>query len=90
MAISGDYATPVQVNGYLCRNCTDVDNAKKHIDPQHPKSGPYGVAEASDPSRNTAAVRLDGLLKGLSSAAASPAQPGAAPYVPGSRLDLQA
>jgi hypothetical protein len=25
------------VNGYVCRNCTDVDNAKKGIDPAHPK-----------------------------------------------------
>jgi hypothetical protein len=51
MAIgSTNYAQPVQVNGFLCRNCTDVDNAKKHIDPAHPKSGPYGIDAASDPS----------------------------------------
>ena len=48
MAISGNYTTPVQVNGYLCRNCTDVDYAKKHIDPQHPKSGPYGVDRSEE------------------------------------------
>ncbi|MDQ7246957.1 hypothetical protein [Dongia sedimenti] len=51
MAIgSTNYAQPVQVNGFLCRNCTDVDNAKKHIDPAHPRSGPYGVNAESDPS----------------------------------------
>ncbi|WP_143324105.1 hypothetical protein [Caulobacter sp. X] len=43
MAISGDYPTPVNVNGFSCKNCTDVDNAKKHIDPAHPKDGPYGI-----------------------------------------------
>lgn len=43
MAISGDYARPVTVNGFSCRNCTEVDEAKKHIDPAHPKDGPYGV-----------------------------------------------
>lgn len=25
------------VNGYVCHNCTDVDYAKKGIDPAHPK-----------------------------------------------------
>lgn len=51
MAIgSTNYARPVQVNGFLCRTCTDVDHAKKHIDPAHPKSGPYGVNAESDPS----------------------------------------
>lgn len=31
------------VNGYPCRDCTDVDLAKKRIDPAHPKDGPDGV-----------------------------------------------
>lgn len=43
MAISGDYPHPVTVNGFSCKNCTDVDYAKKHIDPAHPKDGPYGI-----------------------------------------------
>jgi hypothetical protein len=54
MAISGDYPHPVQVNGFLCKNCTDVDYAKKHIDPAHPRSGPYGVDAASDPTQKAA------------------------------------
>jgi hypothetical protein len=49
MAISGDYATPVYVNGFSCRNCTDVDNAKKNIDPAHPKSGPFNSTAETDP-----------------------------------------
>ena len=34
------------VNGYPCKNCTDVDNAKKGIDPAHPKDGPNGAYAA--------------------------------------------
>lgn len=43
MAISGDYASPVTVNGFVCRNCSDVDRAKRHIDPADPAAGPFGV-----------------------------------------------
>ncbi len=43
MAISGDYPAPVYVNGYSCRNCTDVGRAEKHIDPANPAAGPFGV-----------------------------------------------
>lgn len=49
MAISGDYPTPVNVNGFSCKNCTDVDNAKKHIDPAHPKDGPFGINAKNSP-----------------------------------------
>ena len=65
MAISGDYAQPVRVNGFTCRNCTDVDNAKKHIDPAHPKSGPYNVDAATDPTRKTSAIVFGGSLDKL-------------------------
>ncbi len=54
-AIGGNYPTPVQVNGFSCRNCTDVGYAKKHIDPAHPKSGPYDINAVTDPSRQLAA-----------------------------------
>lgn len=71
MAISGDYPHPVTVNGFSCKNCTDVDYAKKHIDPAHPKDGPYGLdakdakadkpGEAVRPALNdpAAGTRLD-------------------------------
>ena len=75
MSISADYPQPVQVNGFACKNCTDVDNAKKHIDPRHPQSGPYGVNAAADPTQS-AAVRFGGALAGAqgspSSSASSP------------------
>ncbi|MDI7775059.1 hypothetical protein [Asticcacaulis sp. EMRT-3] len=56
MTISTNYPQPVQVNGFTCKTCTDVDYAKKHIDPAHPKSGPYGVNAASDPTQKASAV----------------------------------
>ena len=68
MTISGNYPSPVTVNGYSCKNCTDVDYAKKHIDPAHPKDGPYGVNAQSDPSRaNEPAVKFGGSLAALAS-----------------------
>jgi hypothetical protein len=51
VSMSVNYSSLVQVNGYSCRSCTDVDYAKKHIDPAHPKSGPYDINAASDPTR---------------------------------------
>jgi hypothetical protein len=68
MAINGDYAQPVTVNGYSCKNCTDVDYAKKHVDPAHPKDGPYGVNAAANTDRP--AVRFGGSLQGLDVAGA--------------------
>jgi hypothetical protein len=50
MTVNGNYSTPVSVNGYRCWNCTDVANAQKHVDPQHPKAGPYGIDAANDPT----------------------------------------
>lgn len=85
MAINGDYSQPVQVNGFTCRNCTDVDYAKQHIDPAHPKSGPYDVNASTDPSRKTEAVLFGGSFKD-----AVVTGRGTQAYVPGARLDLQA
>ena len=51
MTISGDYSSPVTVNGFQCRNCTDVDYAKRNVDPAHPRSGPNNVNAKSDPSQ---------------------------------------
>ena len=66
MAIDTNYTTPVLVDGYLCKNCTDVDLAKKHIDPAHPRSGPYGINAKDDPTANrTTAVIFGGALSGL-------------------------
>jgi hypothetical protein len=72
LAISGDYPTPVTVNGYSCKNCTDVDYAKKHIDPAHPRSGPYGVNAKDDPTvKQPAAVVFGGGLSSLNATTSS-------------------
>jgi len=87
LAISANYPVPVWVNGYQCRNCTDVDLAKKHIDPAHPKSGPYNVDAPSDPSRVLQkAVSFGGQLTGLNTSGLGV---GSAPApATGSQLDL--
>lgn len=68
MTIGSNYPTPVTVNGFSCKNCTDVDYAKKHIDPAHPKSGPYGITAKDDPTVKispSSAVVFGGNLSGL-------------------------
>ena len=85
MAVSTNYSPPVQVNGYSCRNCTDVDYAKKGIDPAHPKSGPYGINAETDRDRRTEAVSLGGRLAEMDSSGCS-AGPQARPT--GTQLDI--
>ncbi|WP_395016326.1 hypothetical protein [Dongia sp.] len=67
---SANYPQPVQVNGFTCRNCTDVDNAKKHIDPAHPRSGPYGIYADTDPSNPKSFIQFGGSLSGTEAATA--------------------
>jgi hypothetical protein len=80
-----NYPQPVMINGYPCKNCTEVDEAKAHIDPKHPAAGPYGVDANADPTLagkqaagKNGAVTFGGALSNLnnlgssSSAASSP------------------
>ena len=91
---SVNYPTPVLVNGYSCRNCTDVANAKKNIDPQHPKDGPFGVDKAQDTDKanskpgasQSPAVVFGGQLAGAVQPA-GPSQDTAAPQP--SRVDIK-
>jgi len=84
MSVSVNYPSPVMVNGYSCKNCTDVDYAKNHIDPAHPKDGPFGI-DAKDARRQTPAVTFGGVL----AAAVSPLAQGATPSATqGLRLDV--
>ena len=62
------YPQSVQVNGFMCRNCTDVDHAKKHIDPAHPKSGPYGIDADTDPTNPKSFIQFGGSLSGTQAA----------------------
>jgi hypothetical protein len=92
MSVSTDYSAPVMVNGYACKNCTDVDNAKKHIDPDHPRSGPYGVNAKDDPTvQQDASIKFGGMLSGLNGVTtAKTSSDSAAPRAQGAQLDLTA
>ena len=52
------------VNGYVCHNCSDVELAKRNIDPAHPKDGPAGVDKPKAPSNvdRNQAVTFGGTL----------------------------
>ena len=41
------------INGFACKDCTDIDYAKKHIDPAHPKDGPYGINKPKETDAKT-------------------------------------
>ncbi len=89
-----NYPTPIQVNGYSCKNCTDVEYAKKHIDPQHPKDGPFGInkpaadggVQAKDGAHGPAVV-IDGRI--VSPAAATSKAPDAPVATQGVNVDLR-
>jgi hypothetical protein len=51
------------VNGYVCRNCTDVENAKKGIDPAHPRKDFRAPSQTkTGAAQNNSAVILSGAL----------------------------
>ena len=89
---STNYPQPVQVNGFTCRNCTDVDYAKQHIDPAHPKSGPYGVDAATDPTNKKSFIQFGGSLSGTNAAGSATTSNVSAsnPNPAGQSLDIQA
>lgn len=82
---STNYPHPVQVNGFTCHNCTEVDRAKKHIDPAHPRSGPYGIDAATDPTNPKSFLLFGGSLSGTPATTATTAVRSA-----GQRVDIQA
>jgi len=91
-----NYPNPVTVNGYSCKNCTDVDYAKKNIDPAHPKDGPYGVdakqnasplAAAHKANHDTPAVTFGGVLASVSQTSSFNTAAGA---TQGQRVDVSA
>jgi hypothetical protein len=91
------------VNGYPCKNCTDVEYAKKGIDPAHPKDGPNGVyaadkvkethkrAEAAKPDDGPAdrgpAVTLSGALAKVTPSSEADKP---RPYAPGAGFSFTA
>ncbi len=77
------------INGYQCRNCTDVGYAKKHIDPAHPKDGAYGVnsPEKRAEARADQAVKFGGSLSELNGRQTSTS---GAPTTTGTFINLRA
>ena len=72
------------VNGYVCRNCSDVSLAKRNIDPARPHDPP---GEPARPADRGPAVTFSGVLQGLqASGPAPPDRP--APLRPGATLNL--
>jgi len=54
------------VNGYVCRNCTDVGYAKRNIDPAHPKDGVAGAdRKPGDSARDDEGVTFGGAAKDI-------------------------
>ena len=90
---SVNYPTPILVNGFRCKNCTDVDYAKKHIDPQHPKDGPYGINRSGNAGGATTdlthgpAVVIDGRI--VQPASATDKAAGATSATQGVKVDVK-
>lgn len=59
MTISGDYSSPVIVNGFSCMNCTDVDHANKFVDPAHPQDGPAKPTAEQQSDQDQTKVKFD-------------------------------
>ena len=53
------------VNGYVCRDCTDVSFAKKNIDPAHPRGGTQPIEAAKNADKYADAVQFGGALTEL-------------------------
>ena len=52
------------VNGFVCQNCTDVDYAKKGIDPAHPTQGPASAQSPKDDARKAGTVTSNAVTFG--------------------------
>lgn len=50
------------VNGFVCRNCTDVDYAKRFVDPAHPEDGAVNKDQPAAGAQRGPSVVLGGTL----------------------------
>ncbi len=101
MAISSDYSAPVRVNGFACRNCAEVDQAKHNIDPANPAAGAFGLNDPKHITKNhfSAEARQQDLMEDLhksqskhggAALSAAAAYGGAQVHAPGSFVNLSA
>jgi hypothetical protein len=67
MQVSRDYPQPVLINGYPCRNCDEVADAKKNLDPSEAKSLATSTSKSDD---RLEAVVLSGRLASLGATSA--------------------
>ena len=80
------------VNGYPCKDCTDVEYAKKGVDPARPDDGPQGAYATEKPEEPKAergpAVSFGGAVQGPppTSEVEAVREP---PYVPGASVDFR-
>jgi hypothetical protein len=60
------------INGFVCNNCTDVEYAKKLVDPARPEAGPVNQQTPASPisAERGPAVILGGALAGVESTTA--------------------
>jgi hypothetical protein len=72
------------INGFVCKTCTDVENAKKFIDPARPEAGPVNQPSAEAIGRVPAVV-LGGALAGAESTTAQRDSAVFRPYGPDAR-----
>ena len=72
------------INGFVCRTCTDVENAKKFIDPARPEAGPVNPGSAETVQRGPAVV-FGGALAGAEPTAAQRDAAIFRPYGPDAR-----
>jgi hypothetical protein len=80
------YIVRVHINGFTCETSADVDNAWKHIDPQHPSNGPFDV-NAAQPAPGASAPKPNDVT---STATVEPASRGfGADPALGSLVDLR-
>ncbi|MEZ5995982.1 MAG: hypothetical protein R3C25_09520 [Hyphomonadaceae bacterium] len=73
------------VNGYVCRNCSEVELAHRFIDPSKPEAGPFGVQAMGDAAAQDSMSRLQ-TAEGVS--AAAPAQKASLDAARGGLLDV--
>lgn len=52
------------INGFVCKTCTDVENAKRFIDPARPEAGPVN-RQSNEAVQRGPAVVLGGALAGV-------------------------
>ena len=88
------FPLPVLVNGFACMTAEDIGHAKWNVDPEHPRSGPYGRYAATDPTRvdlgRTEDAKVQAAAKGEQIVGYTPAAIRTAPVATGIVMSIEA